>query len=290
MGIGRPALSNFLNGNANLSQTMATRLEKTFAADKSVLLTMQQAYDAFLNSEQERRIAVKSYTPHFLTIKAKDIEAWADKNIEARALLPALLRRLANSTGSKLLQIDFPAYDNSQRHGWDGYVEAENATPWIPEGLSGWEFGCNQNPSKKATDDYRARTTGAHKVEKEDRAKTAFIFVTPRNWPGKDKWTEEKCGKKEWKDVRAYDASDLEQWLELSIPGQVWMASELGIPRDECQTLTEYWDAWSGASTPAISPKIFTSNIEAYQERLLRWQQSSASGLNRPGIAGGSNS
>jgi hypothetical protein len=42
------------------------------------------------------------------------------------------------------------------------------------------------------------------------------VFVTPRSWPGKQKWAKEAL--QEWKSVTAYDASDLEQWLEQSIP------------------------------------------------------------------------
>ena len=45
LGIGRPALSNFLNGNAALSQEMALRLERTFGADREALLDFQAKYD-----------------------------------------------------------------------------------------------------------------------------------------------------------------------------------------------------------------------------------------------------
>lgn len=41
LGIGRPALSNFLNGNSTLSAEMAVRLEKAFGADQNQLLNMQ---------------------------------------------------------------------------------------------------------------------------------------------------------------------------------------------------------------------------------------------------------
>ena len=41
-----------------------------------------------------------------------------------------------------------------------------------------------------------------------------FVFVTPRNWPRKEVWATEKAAHEDWKDVRAYDADDLEQWLE----------------------------------------------------------------------------
>jgi len=277
MGIGRPALSNFLNGKSALSSQMATRLEKTFGADKEKLLQMQKAYDQYQNSAQERSIAVKTYTPDFLTIKAREIEMWADGNLDARALLPAFLRRLALTSGSSIKHIDFPAYDNSQRHGWDGEIEAENATPWVPEGLSGWEFGCNDKPQPKASKDYNARTTGLQKVAPEIRAKTTFVFVTPRNWNGKEKWVKEKRAEGEWKDVRAYDASDLEQWLDTSIPGQVWMAKQISLPHDECQTLADYWDEWSSITTKPISPKIFENNIAHHQQRIEQWLDNESS-------------
>ena len=30
----------------------------------------------------------------------------------------------------------------------------------------------------------------------------------------------------EWRDVRAYDAVDLEQWLEQSLPAQTWLLDD----------------------------------------------------------------
>ncbi|MGD0013639.1 MAG: HigA family addiction module antitoxin [Bryobacteraceae bacterium] len=45
LGVGRPALSNLLNGNAALSPEMATRLEKAFGADPQKLLKLQADYD-----------------------------------------------------------------------------------------------------------------------------------------------------------------------------------------------------------------------------------------------------
>ena len=46
LGVGRPALSNLLNGNAALSPDMAVRLEKSFGADRQKLLDMQAAAEA----------------------------------------------------------------------------------------------------------------------------------------------------------------------------------------------------------------------------------------------------
>lgn len=272
MGIGRPALSNFLNGKAKLSQAMATRLAKAFDVDKSQLLMMQQEYELSMNKESEKKIAVRSYAPAFLNIRAKHIDTWA-QSMDARSLLPALLRRLVNSTGAEISHSDFPAYDNSERKGWDGRVESENVTPWVPHGISGWEFSCNKNPTSKANSDYEKRTQN---TAEEERENTTFIFVTPHNWSSKENWIKAKKEKDDWKDVRAYDANDLEQWLELSVSGQVWLADKIGIPQGGCRTLDDYWNFWSETADPPISQKIFDSAVSSYGNTIVNWYQNPA--------------
>ena len=156
LGIGRPALSNFLHGKSALSPEMAVRLEKAFGADRQHLLDMQSACDLQKRHASERAVAVRAFVPSFLTITARQIEDWADSQIDARTHLPVLLRKLVQSTGNGLLKVDFPGYDNAQRKGNDGFVEASTATPWVPEGLSHWEFGTNKKPDVKAESDYSA--------------------------------------------------------------------------------------------------------------------------------------
>ena len=104
---------------------------------------------------------VSSYVPDFLTIKAKQIEDWAG-TIDARNHLPVLLRRLIHSTGRGLHHVNFPGFDNAQRHGWDGWVKADAATPWVPAGRSGWEFSVEQPPRGKAERDYQFASVQAH--------------------------------------------------------------------------------------------------------------------------------
>jgi addiction module HigA family antidote len=181
LGVGRPALSNLLNGNASLSPEMATRLEKAFGASSEALLKMQADCDRSLARDKEPAIAVRSYAPCFTSIKAMQIEAWSERQ-EARAELAVLVRRLVVSTSDALSKADFPAFENSQRKGWDGTVAAGSATPWIPLGNSGWEFGVNRDAARKAEEDYKARTK---EVSARVRADTSFVFVTPRNWAGK---------------------------------------------------------------------------------------------------------
>ena len=265
LGVGRPALSNLLNGNASLSHNMAVRLEKSFGADRKKLLDIQDTYDRFELQGEDKHITARTYVPNFLTIKARRIEDWAQKNIGARQKLAVLLRKLIHSTGDELQQVDFPGHDNAQRKGWDGEIVSGAATPWIPEGRSRWEFGTNRNPKSKADKDY------VDSLSTVDRADCTFVFVTPRNWPGKTNWAKGKEEEGAWKDVRAYDASDLEQWLEESIPGQMWLAEQLGLPVTGFETLGRCWQRWEDGSEPKMVPEFFEPSIAANCETFKRW-------------------
>lgn len=269
IGVGRPALSNLLNGNASLSPEMAVRIEKAFGAKakSEELLRRQADYDKSRTGARAGEIAVRTYARSLMNITANEIAAWSEKT-EARALLPALLRSLVNTTAANLTKIDFPAHDNAQRHGWDGYAEAGAATPWIPSGMSGWEFGCDQRPQKKAEQDYANRVDG---ISPGERHNITFVFVTPKNWPGKNEWASEKRATKQWKDVRVFDASDLEQWLEQSVPSQGWFAEILGKPTSGILSLQQCWERWANVTKPALSKELFRGAIEAYRNGLASW-------------------
>jgi len=268
LGIGRPALSNFLNGKSSLSSRMALRLEKAFGADRETLLDMQAAYNLHLGHTTDKEVTVRAFVPSFLTIKARQIEGWADSQIDARSHLPVLLRKLVHSTGSDIRLVDFPGYDNSQRKGNDGILEAGAATPWIPEGKSYWEFGTNQRPSEKANGDYAARLKSVNPTE---RANCSFVFVTPHIWPGKTAWENHKSNTGDWKAVRVFDASDLEQWLEQSIPTQIWLAEQLTLPTNGYETLELAWTQWANASEPHLTSDIFSPSITAYRDKFKEW-------------------
>ncbi len=270
LGVGRAALSNLLNGKAGLSPEMALRLEKAFGADRQKLIDLQTRAGLRRRQQAEKAVAVSTHVPSFLKIKARQIEAWAESHLEARAALPVLLRRLVHSTGRELRHVDFPGYDNAQRRGPDGCVEAGAATPWIPEGVSFWEFGTDRNPAAKANDDYAARTRF---VPRAERAHSTFVFVTPRNWPGKTRWVAARRAGLDWKEVRALDASDLEQWLETSISGQIWLAERLAIPTDGFETLDQCWIRWASASEPPMTAELFEPSVTTHTSTLKDWLQ-----------------
>lgn len=251
---------------------MATRLAKAFGADAADLRRRQTNFDAMRASERASSIAVRSYARSPLDITARQIEAWAEQR-SSRSEMAVLLRRLINSTGESLERVDFPGHENAERHGWDGYILAAVANPWIPRGRSGWEFGVNEDPKRKADGDYRARTDGPE-LSPAERCEITFVFVTPRNWPGKTAWEAARRSEGEWKDVRAYDASDLEQWLEASVPAGAWLGEALPLRSSGFQSLEASWTAWAGVTARPASPLpkgLFDLVAETAGQKLAGW-------------------
>ncbi|MHC5305802.1 HigA family addiction module antitoxin [Bartonella sp. LJL80] len=266
IGISRPNVSKFLNGKVAATAEMASRIERVFKIPAQKLLDMQATYEAARAKSKGVPENTKQYIPPFLAIKRNDIEEWASENISARTRLSVLLRTLIHSTGIGLNKVDFPGNDDAERPGWDGLMQASEGTPWIPSGKSGWEFGVNSNIKEKAAGDF-AKSVKA--VSKAERMGTTFVFVTPRVWHGKKAWIEEARSKRQWKDVRAYDAQDLEQWLEQSLAGQTWFANEIHRPSEGVRTLDKCWLDWAEVANPALSPTFFKSSIDAAKQLMI---------------------
>ena len=133
----------------------------TFRLEKQLQTSDSRAQTAAVSAE------VRRYVPRFLEVRAGDLVHWAD-TLDARARLSVLLRRLVHSTGTALRTVDFPGNDDSQRPGWDGWVETNVGNPWIPEGKSGWEFGTTKEIGQKANDNFKKSLEQRSESERQD--------------------------------------------------------------------------------------------------------------------------
>ena len=61
LGVTRQALSNLLNGQADLSGDMALRLEKAFGVRMDTLMRMQSSYDIVQTRQRAKLITVRRY-------------------------------------------------------------------------------------------------------------------------------------------------------------------------------------------------------------------------------------
>jgi hypothetical protein len=202
--------------------------------------------------------------PESYLANATDLERWADR-LESRALLPALVRRLITATGQELIGLSIRASEGVQFPGWDGKVEAAGGDLHVPKGISVWEMGTNERVAQKANEDYKKRTEDPDGV---DAAETIYVFVTPRRWAGKAKWAAERNAKGVWKEVRVYDADNLEHWLERARGVHAWFSATLGKDPHEAESLETWWESWSQATAPPIPPGLLLAGRTTAAEKV----------------------
>ncbi|MEO6545747.1 MAG: hypothetical protein ABIP05_17100, partial [Nitrospiraceae bacterium] len=198
-------------------------------------------------------------------ITATRIDEWARTKV-AQASLPRLVRRLIHTTG-QATQAAFPAGDSTGLPGWDGELDCQHGSPWGPKGKSYWELSCDAKVTAKANRDYKKRTG---QTPKNVRAKASLVVVTARKWPQKAKWLKEKRRSKQWADVRAYDADDLEQWLEQSTPVALQFAEELGLRGPGVESIGKLWDDWSHQCLPSITSEAFFIDRQETRDRFIK--------------------
>ncbi|MDP9475987.1 MAG: hypothetical protein M3R38_09925 [Actinomycetota bacterium] len=208
-------------------------------------------------------------------VDGTDLNAWSARR-EAQSLLPRVIRRLVHATSERVERIGFPADEGVQLGGYDGVVRVAEGNAFVPEGTSVWELGTNRGVKAKADEDYKKRCDDPLS---RDPSETSFVFVTPRRWGGKDNWVASKEAEGFWREVRAYDADDLEEWLELAPGVHVWLSSRLGKQPEGARDLAGFWAAWSGVTNPPMSPDLVVLGRDAEADRLLEWMRGEPSAL-----------
>lgn len=197
-----------------------------------------------------------------------NLESWAG-TIFSKAALPYLISRLVRATTPASTKANLPSGSATYIGGWDGIVNCETETAYVPLGTSLWEFGTSSDCKGKADDDYDKRKMNPIGFIPSD---SIFIFVTPRLWTKKVDWIAEKKAENHWKDVIVYDSIDLEQWLDNALSVSRWFAAQDGVgtyPFDGIMTADEFWEEWSvGPKGLILSPECVIAGRE-YEKNLL---------------------
>lgn len=198
-----------------------------------------------------------------MRITATHLEQWADTR-EAQGMLPIIIRRLVSVTAeTKALSI--PGGDSVGEPGWDGCASIARGNAWVPTGEVRWEMGCSANVTKKARDDLQKRTL---ETDASIANGISFVFVSPRRWRRKNAWQEEANKLGAWREVRAYDADDLEAWIETAPSVALWLGEVLGLSGHGIESLERYWENWRHQTRyPLTKATIFTGR-EAVKEAL----------------------
>jgi hypothetical protein len=198
-----------------------------------------------------------------------NLENWADTTF-SKAVLPYLILRLVRATTPVSTKANLPSGSASYIGGWDGIVNCETETAYVPQGISLWEFGTSSDCKGKADDDYDKRKANPIGFTPSD---SVFIFVTPRLWTKKVDWIAEKKAENYWRDVIVYDSVDLEQWLDNALSVSRWLASQDGVgtyPFDGIMTADEFWEEWSiGPKGLVLLPESVIAGREYEKDLLL---------------------
>lgn len=196
-----------------------------------------------------------------MRITATQIHQWADKP-EAKGLLPVLVRRLVAATSTPT-ELAIRGADSLNLPGWDGALNVATGNAWVPLGQSRWEMGCSADVAGKARDDFKNRT---NETSREVAANCDFIFVSPRRWASKQDWREEAATTMHWRTVRAYDADDLEAWLEAAPSVALWFGEQLGLRGPGIESIGSYWDTWRGQTKARLTIDAISAGRESRVE------------------------
>ena len=270
IGMSRVNFSNFINGKVSATPATAAKLEHVFGVDAKRLLEMQSIFDSKKISLSSLDLTQYS-SPCLATIKARHIETFFKDDSTHRSLLAVFLRTLIRSTCANLEKFDFPGYDDAERPGWDGILQTDDKSPWIPSGKSAWEFGVNKDFKTKANQDFHKRTD---RIDASEQARTTFVFVTPHKWQDKDVWAQKRKAQTKWKDVRVLDSHDLEQWIECAPAAQIWFCEASDKPLSGVRSLQKCWNEWSLVTKPPLPLECFDSACDRWTGQLKEFIRS----------------
>ena len=210
-----------------------------------------------------------------LFVTADSLRDWAEK-LEARSVLPHVIRRLVSASVNGITELDFPAYESVQRPGFDGVVDCSDGNAWVPKGRSVWELSTEDGVRGKATRDFDKRTI--HKetsTSKPEQERSVYVYLTPRRFNQKKEWAAEQSNRGHWREVRAYDADDLEQWTESAPAGvQSWLGRRIGSRPEGVIDLAAYWSSLSSASEHSLTPEVFIAGRDSLAEQIEEWLSS----------------
>ena len=204
-----------------------------------------------------------------MMITRDQLGSWADTP-ESKANFPHLISRLIRATTAKDTKVNIPWGSATYIGGWDGIVDSKEETRYVPEGISLWELGTNQDSQSKANADYEKRTKEPLGYTPQD---ATFVFVTPRTWTKKEEWVSQKKEEKKWKDVIVYDGISLEQWLDEAPAVSRWFASQgyAGVySADGIITADECWKEWSCLGQLELMPDCVLAGRDAAREALVK--------------------
>lgn len=182
-------------------------------------------------------------------VTSTEIDRWA-KTRNSEDKLPQLIDNIITAINdfSNIDFITFPANDDVRLQGFDGILNLKYKNVFFPKGLSLWEISVNKKTEKKIYDDFIKRTKDSQGY---NTLTCTFIFTTARKLSKKTiinnnlLKSNNRKRKYKWRDIKIFDAINLEKWLSLTPAVASWFSREVLNKHSEyIFSLDRIWYEW----------------------------------------------
>ncbi|MEJ7739861.1 MAG: hypothetical protein WKF97_20735 [Chitinophagaceae bacterium] len=187
-------------------------------------------------------------------ITSTNLANWAPKR-DCQENFPLLIRRLIRSSPVQIVKMLFPAGDNVILPGFDGTLQVNECSLYIPAGESKWEIGTGRDYKDKFNQDYTKRTGN---LSSDVRSELSFVFATPYVWADKEQLLNKKREEHAWKDIVIIDGQVLEEWIDSLPPVSSWLAKFLNLPQGYTLPLDQFWKEWTTNQTYTLPVSLIT--------------------------------
>ncbi|MGR6431253.1 hypothetical protein ACU5AY_10090 [Rhizobium sp. PAMB 3174] len=204
-------------------------------------------------------------------ITATDLQHWA-ATLTARATFPELIADLIRATAKEIQSFRFPSGNKGQVRGFDGWLQAAGVPPYVPDGLSVWEFGASGANAAKALSDFDKRS---EQVPADKQKDITLVLASPYTWDDPKKklpdWIDDRKKSTNWKDIIFLDGVQLENWLELCPGVSARYAVEMQLrPLEGVQSAGEFWDEFTYRFKIPLTEEVLLCGREAQADELLQ--------------------
>ena len=166
------------------------------------------------------------------------VRSWADR-LDARYGLPELVCRLVQETSGGPVDARFATDEGVDVGGFDGTVQAETGSRWVPSGCSVWEVSTERSVGTKADADYDKRRETPPGWSMPG---TTYVALSLRSWHRRGQWAQQRTGDGRWREVRALGLEDVMVWLAEAPRTELWLAEQLGLHPEELALASRWWE------------------------------------------------
>jgi len=196
--------------------------------------------------------AVPGVIAEWMRVGRDQLRNWA-KSGRGPQELPSLIRALVRETADRLTSVHFAAGSGVTSGGWDGLVEADGASLFVPAGVSGWELSTKEASQRKALSDFKSRVAN---TPAEVRSTMTYVQVICTPWLKAEEFRSEAEALDGFASVRAYNIDDLVTWLEQAPATTVWLRELLGAPLAGLRTIDSFWRTWLSSTIEPLDDSV----------------------------------